>query len=398
MKKRLIHGIVMFILIISVTLFTNYFYKRQYIKKVSAQSHYDFTLSATQLDMKLGKIFSVYAVGNDAPKVKWYSSNNNVARINSYGQVIAMSPGQAIITAKYKKQCKDIIVNVNKTAAQDILIYKDSTTIAAVGEALSKVNINQYILTLSKNKYTYTGKAIKPKVSVTSADGNILTLNKDYTIKYQHNKKAGNAQVLVTGIGDYTGSLVGTFKIVKPESESSSFSNNESTTISNTDTNTTNDNSTSTTTLTPTTPENSKISSTRTQSYKNSSIKTSSSTTKKSTSTANSSKTSKSSSTTNKSSSSSKSSSNTKETTKNSFTKSKSSTTNNSFKKSSSSSTNSTTNSDTSSSKNSSSSTNSSSTNDSSSTNSTTDNSSDSSTTTDDSTNSSSSTTETTTE
>lgn len=336
MKKGPIHAIVIFILIVSVTFLTNYFYRKQYIKNISAQSHYDFTLSATQLDMKIGKIFSVYAVGNDAPKVKWYSSNDNVARINSYGQVIAMNSGQAIITAKYKKECKDIIVNVKKTAPQDILIYKDSVTVVATGEALSKVNINKYILTLSKNKYAYTGKTIKPKVLVTSTDGNKLTLNQDYTVKYQNNKKAGNAQVLVTGIGDYTGSLVGTYKIVKPESESSSFSNDESNTNSDVNTNNENNDSTSSTILTPTSPENSKVSSTRTQTYTGSTTKSNNSTksSKKTTANSNSSK----------KTSSSKKESTTSDTTKSSFTKSKSSTSNNSFSKNSSSTTNSTNN------------------------------------------------------
>lgn len=342
MNKKRIKEVLILLLVILVTLSTNYFYKRQYIKSVTAQSHYDYTLSATQLDMKLGSIFSIYADGNDAPKVKWYSSDTNVARINSFGQVIATNVGQTIITAKYKNQCEDMIINVYKNAKQDVLIYKDSTTIATFGESLNKININKYILTISKNKYKYTGKRIKPKASITSTDGHKLVRNKDYTVKYQNNKKAGKAQVLVRGIGDYTGSLVGTFIIGKPNEDAtmdpsnnsnSENENSDSETQSETSNKTTVSRSTnvSTSSLTPTSPEKSRISSTRTQSYKSSSKKPNAS--KKSNT-----------STKNKSSNKDKQKSSTKkENTKNSFTKSDSSTTHNSFEKSATNTTDNTT-------------------------------------------------------
>ena len=90
------------------TVFTNITYKKQYIKSVSGKTNYDYVLSASRLDMKLGSIFSIYATGNESSKITWYSSNQNVAVINSFGQVIAKNPGQTIITAKYKKECKDM--------------------------------------------------------------------------------------------------------------------------------------------------------------------------------------------------------------------------------------------------------------------------------------------------
>lgn len=378
MNKKHLKEAIIFILLITLTLITNSFYKRQYIKSVSAENHYDYTLSATQLDMKLGSIFSIYAVGNDAPKVKWYSSDPNVAIINSFGQVIAKNVGQTIITAKYKKECKDMIINVNKDASQDVLIYKDSTTIATTGESLNKININTYILTLSKNKYTYTGKHIKPKASITSTDGHKLIKNKDYTVKYHDNKKAGKAQVLVTGIGDYTGSLVGTFVIEKSNEDVAMDPNNNSNDNDDTEVQSESSNKTVTTNrstdtntsiLTPTSPEKSRISSTRTQSYKNTSNKS------------NNSKKSNTSTKSNGSTKNQKKSTMSKENTKNSFTKSDSSTTHNSFEKNA---TNTTDNTNSGSSKNSSNSsdTNSSST-DTDSSNNSTDNSSSGSTTTD---------------
>lgn len=57
---------------------------------------------------------------------------------------------------------------------------------------------------------TYTGKAITQNVIVT--DGKeIATVKSTYT----NNKKAGSATIVITGTGDYTGTIVKTFKITK---------------------------------------------------------------------------------------------------------------------------------------------------------------------------------------
>lgn len=54
---------------------------------------------------------------------------------------------------------------------------------------------------LEKKSYTYTGKAIKPKVILASVDG---TLSKEYyKLTYSNNINAGKASVKITLIGDY---------------------------------------------------------------------------------------------------------------------------------------------------------------------------------------------------
>ena len=64
----------------------------------------------------------------------------------------------------------------------------------------------------------YTGKAIKPAAVVT--DGNkVLTLNKDYTVKYQNNTKAGEATVIVKGKGNYNDEITKNFTIRKKNIE-----------------------------------------------------------------------------------------------------------------------------------------------------------------------------------
>lgn len=59
----------------------------------------------------------------------------------------------------------------------------------------------------------YTGQPIVPKVTVT-LDGKQLVADKDYTISCQNNTDVtANATVVITGKGNYTGSISGTFEI-----------------------------------------------------------------------------------------------------------------------------------------------------------------------------------------
>ena len=60
----------------------------------------------------------------------------------------------------------------------------------------------------------YNGSEIKPLPTVT-VDGEMLELDKDYTVSYENNTNAGTATIIITGIGDYTGTLTESFIINK---------------------------------------------------------------------------------------------------------------------------------------------------------------------------------------
>ena len=60
---------------------------------------------------------------------------------------------------------------------------------------------------------TYTGKAIKPAVTVTLS-GKTLKKGTDYTVAYRNNTKVGTATVTITGKGDYTGTVTASFRII----------------------------------------------------------------------------------------------------------------------------------------------------------------------------------------
>lgn len=67
-----------------------------------------------------------------------------------------------------------------------------------------------FTLSGAEGTYTYTGKAIRPAVTVKG-----LTAGKDYTVSYRNNVNVGTAQVVVTGIGRYHGTMVKEFTIRK---------------------------------------------------------------------------------------------------------------------------------------------------------------------------------------
>lgn len=65
--------------------------------------------------------------------------------------------------------------------------------------------------------FVYNGKTQKPKVEVMAltAGGKYVTLKEgtDYKLSYKNNKNAGDAKVIITGIGEYTGTMEAAFVI-----------------------------------------------------------------------------------------------------------------------------------------------------------------------------------------
>ncbi len=79
--------------------------------------------------------------------------------------------------------------------------------------AVTAASIAKAKVSTAKAKYTYTGKAIKPKVTV-KLGAKTLKAGTDYTVAYKANKKIGKATVTVTGKGAYKGTVAKSFKIV----------------------------------------------------------------------------------------------------------------------------------------------------------------------------------------
>ncbi len=74
--------------------------------------------------------------------------------------------------------------------------------------------LNHASLSLKKSTVEYTGKSLKPTVTVKCA-GAKLKKGRDYTVSYSSNKKIGTATITVKGKGQYAGASKScTFKIV----------------------------------------------------------------------------------------------------------------------------------------------------------------------------------------
>ena len=86
-------------------------------------------------------------------------------------------------------------------------------TAKLTGADTSKTDISGAKVTGIKN-YSYTGKEIKVELTV-ETDGKKLAEGKDYTLSYKDNIDSGNAVVIITGCGNYTGQISKQFKITK---------------------------------------------------------------------------------------------------------------------------------------------------------------------------------------
>ena len=82
---------------------------------------------------------------------------------------------------------------------------------------ISQKNVADLEVSGIKDK-TYTGKKLKQSLTIKNGDI-VLTNGVDYSVEYKSNKKVGNATIVITGKGNYTGTVSKTFKI-KPKGTS----------------------------------------------------------------------------------------------------------------------------------------------------------------------------------
>lgn len=155
-------------------------------------------ISASDLVVKQG----IEAVSFGAKLIKgngeltYYSHNSDIVKISG-NKFIPLKPGTAVVDISalensfYEKTTKTIKVTVTATVRN-----LASCTV----EPVSSVS--------------YNGKERCPDVTV--KDGNyILKKDTDYTAAYKDNVKVGTAQVIITGKGNYTGTLIRYFTIQK---------------------------------------------------------------------------------------------------------------------------------------------------------------------------------------
>lgn len=101
----------------------------------------------------------------------------------------------------------------------NVLIDKDNTAVTTIDHnSTYTLSANKPRLaalssaSLTKTKYTYTGKALKPGVTAVKAEKKAAAA-KGYSVTYKNNKNVGKASVVIQGKGIYKGKLTKTFTI-----------------------------------------------------------------------------------------------------------------------------------------------------------------------------------------
>ena len=198
----------------------------------------------------------------------WRSSDTSVATVNKYGKVTAKGIGSAVITASCGGKSKSVTVSVLPTVADCTVTIpyssytyrgrgiKPTVTVKNGSTALVKgtdytvsysdnVNVGTATITIKgKGKYsgtaikrftvkpldvsssyaklsipyasyTYTGKAITPKLTFTFKDGSVIPAS-EFKVTYSSNVKVGKAKITVVPLSlNIKGTYVKSF-VVKP--------------------------------------------------------------------------------------------------------------------------------------------------------------------------------------
>lgn len=130
---------------------------------------------------------------------------------------------QAIGTVKYDAQSKARIeaarAGYNALTAEQASYVTNLPMLTEAEQAYAELEAQANgTISISKvrvgsiSKQNYTGKQIKPKLSLTY-DGRKLAEGTDYKVTYSKNRNIGTAQVKILGIGKYSGVTTKTFQI-----------------------------------------------------------------------------------------------------------------------------------------------------------------------------------------
>ncbi|MGN8806819.1 MULTISPECIES: hypothetical protein [unclassified Blautia] len=126
------------------------------------------------------------------------------------------SAGTATVTitgfdskGRYKDAVSKTFTIENKSIADAKIMKKGSWN--STYTDLSKYKDSDYVLT--SGLYN-NDREVTTEFDVVDANNNLLRQNYDYTVEYKNNTKVGTATIIITGKGDYEGTLEGSFTIV----------------------------------------------------------------------------------------------------------------------------------------------------------------------------------------
>ncbi len=89
-------------------------------------------LNYKELSLLPGETFTL-KVENNSKTVKWSSNKKKIAKVNSFGEITAVAPGKATITAKVGKKKYKCVVQIRDTV--DIIVFAGQSNMTGVGNA-----------------------------------------------------------------------------------------------------------------------------------------------------------------------------------------------------------------------------------------------------------------------
>ena len=107
----------------------------------------------------------------------------------------------------FTEKYEDIVIKGYPGSVAETYAKENGFEFVDVTKEPEKIDISGSSVALEKDSYVYTGKAIEPSVTVTDV------LSDNYSVEYKDNNNAGTAKVIITGKGNYEGSITKTFKI-----------------------------------------------------------------------------------------------------------------------------------------------------------------------------------------
>lgn len=151
-----------------------------------------FSLNKVQKTIGVGNSFKLYGINLDYDDEiqSFTSSNENVAKVDSQGNVMGVALGHTIITAETKK---------GKIATCNVKVRYDISSCK-----VTKIGDGERFISYSGN--------LKPGITA-SYNGTILEEGKDYSLDYGENMVSGKGTINIVGMGSYTGQKTITFKV-----------------------------------------------------------------------------------------------------------------------------------------------------------------------------------------
>lgn len=142
--------------------------------------------------------------------------DNTTTVIPSDGNSTVATPSDGNSTGVTPSDGNSTVVTPSEGNSTVVTPGDDNSTEVPGGEESSvpqTISLSKGTLTVA-GSLVYTGKALTPKVTVV-CNQKTLTEGTDFTVAYKNNTNVGTASVAVAGKGRYTGTLSGTFRIVK---------------------------------------------------------------------------------------------------------------------------------------------------------------------------------------